>query len=95
MGLNACPIIGASGLTDDLECLDITHELESCGGCASIGQGQDCTSIKGAWNVGCEQGSCAGKWLFFCAIFVSDVFFFSLYAAGFRRSQDGKTCTEI
>jgi hypothetical protein len=55
MGLAACPITGASGLTGDFECLDTTNELESCGGCASIGLGQDCTAIKGAWNVGCER----------------------------------------
>lgn len=60
-GLNACPIPGASGLTGDFECLDTTNELESCGGCASLGQGQDCSAIKGAWNVGCERGTCAGK----------------------------------
>ena len=60
-GLSACPIPGASGLTGDFECLDTTNELESCGGCASLGQGQDCTAIKGSWNVGCEQGTCAGK----------------------------------
>lgn len=60
-GLDACPIPGSSGLTGDFECLDTTNELESCGGCASLGQGQDCTNIKGAWNVGCERGTCEGK----------------------------------
>jgi len=78
-GLSACPIMGTSGLTGDLECLDTANELESCGGCASIGQGQDCTSIKGAWNVACEQGSCT---VYTCA-------------AGFRRSDDGKSCISI
>jgi hypothetical protein len=45
----------------DYECLDTATELESCGGCVSLGSGQDCTAILGAWNVGCEQGHCAGK----------------------------------
>ncbi|KAH9486921.1 Protein priA [Psilocybe cubensis] len=53
--LDACPI---SGLSGDYECLDTSSELESCGGCTSVGQGQDCTKITGAWNVGCERGSC-------------------------------------
>jgi hypothetical protein len=78
-GLNACPISGASGLTGDFECLDATNELESCGGCASLGQGQDCTAIKGAWNVGCERGTCA---VYTCA-------------GGFRRSSDGKSCVRL
>ena len=60
-GLDACPIAGAFGVTGDYECLDIFHELESCGGCASVGRGQDCTAIEGSWNVGCNQGACAGK----------------------------------
>ena len=60
-GLSACPIAVPSGLTGDYECLDTAHELESCGGCASTGEGQDCTAIRGIWNVGCVQGRCAGK----------------------------------
>jgi hypothetical protein len=61
MSLSACPISSISLIASDYECLDITNELESCGGCASTGEGQDCTAIKGAWNVGCERGTCAGK----------------------------------
>ena len=61
-GLDACPV---SSLAGDYECLDTTTELESCGGCTSLGEGQDCTSIEGAWNVGCHQGSCVGKYLIF------------------------------
>lgn len=60
-GLDACPVAGSSA--SDYECIDTAVELESCGGCASLGQGQDCTAIKGAWNVGCEQGRCAGAFL--------------------------------
>jgi len=78
-GLDACPIPGSSGLTGDFECLDTTNELESCGGCASLGQGQDCTNIKGAWNVGCERGTCV---VYTCT-------------GGFRRSSDGKSCIPL
>ncbi|GJJ09672.1 hypothetical protein Clacol_003896 [Clathrus columnatus] len=52
----ACPIPGLTGMY--LECLDTTAELTSCGGCTSMDEGQDCTMIEGAWNVGCEAGSC-------------------------------------
>lgn len=76
MGLSACPITSTSGPTTDFECLDVTNELESCGGCASIGRGQDCTAIEGAWNVGCEQGSCA---VYSCA-------------AGFKLAHNGTSC---
>jgi len=76
-GLEACPV---SGLTaGDYECLDVTTELESCGGCVSLGQGRDCTAIPGAWNVGCEQGTCA---VYSCA-------------AGYRVDLDGKSCIPL
>lgn len=61
-GLDACPV---SSLGGDYECLDTTTELESCGGCTSLQKGQDCTRIEGAWNVGCHQGSCIGKYFIF------------------------------
>lgn len=62
-GLDACPIKGALGLSSDYECIDTTQELESCGGCASTGAGQDCTAIEGAWNVACNAGACAGAFI--------------------------------
>lgn len=40
------------------ECLDTTASLESCGGCASTGEGVDCTQLRGANGVGCEAGAC-------------------------------------
>jgi hypothetical protein len=43
------------------ECIDFATELESCGGCASTGEGVDCTAIPNALSVGCEKGVCAGK----------------------------------
>ncbi|KAF8203648.1 protein priA [Pholiota molesta] len=72
-GLDACPI---SSLSADYECLDTSVELEACGGCPALGQGQDCTKIEGAWNVGCEQGSCH---VYTCA-------------GGFHIGADGKSC---
>ncbi|KPV77186.1 uncharacterized protein RHOBADRAFT_8526, partial [Rhodotorula graminis WP1] len=32
--------------------------LDSCGGCASTGEGMDCTKIRGVQGVGCEGGEC-------------------------------------
>ncbi|SCZ94043.1 BZ3500_MvSof-1268-A1-R1_Chr6-1g08383 [Microbotryum saponariae] len=40
------------------ECLDTRQALDSCGGCASTGEGQDCTKIRGAVGVGCDAGTC-------------------------------------
>ncbi|KAF9076332.1 hypothetical protein BDP27DRAFT_1380379 [Rhodocollybia butyracea] len=76
-GLDACPISGL--VSGDYECLDTTAELESCGGCASIGRGQDCTAIKGAWNVGCELGSCK---VYTCS-------------EGYLLSADNKSCVPL
>ena len=58
--LMACPIAGAQA--GSYECIDPVNELESCGGCASTGEGQDCTAIVGAWNVSCDKGTCVGMW---------------------------------
>jgi len=76
-GLDACPITSAQN--SDYECLDTATELESCGGCTSLGSGRDCTAIRGAWNVGCEQGHCA---VYTCA-------------GGFERAPDGKSCVPL
>ncbi|KDQ63744.1 hypothetical protein JAAARDRAFT_189284 [Jaapia argillacea MUCL 33604] len=82
-GLEACPISGLTSRSGDgsfdYECLDTTQELESCGGCVSLGKGQDCTAITGAWNVGCEQGSCV---VYTCA-------------AGYKRSANGQSCVAL
>ncbi|KAI5478990.1 priA protein precursor [Pseudohyphozyma bogoriensis] len=40
------------------ECIDTLSELESCGGCASRNEGEDCTQIKGAQGVTCNSGRC-------------------------------------
>ncbi|KAI0724552.1 hypothetical protein C8T65DRAFT_734168 [Cerioporus squamosus] len=78
-GLEACPIPGLKGLTDDWECLDTANELESCGGCSSTGAGEDCTAIAGAWNVGCNNGKCV---VYTCA-------------DGYLRSLDNKSCVKV
>jgi len=76
-GLNACPVSGSKG--GDYECLDTAMELESCGGCASLGAGQNCTAIPGAWNVGCDRGRCT---VYTCA-------------GGFKRSLYGDSCIPL
>ena len=64
-GTDACPVSSLAGA--DYECVDYATEIEFCGGCPSLGKGQDCTKIEGAWNVGCDQGSCTGELL--CSFF--------------------------
>ncbi|KAI0051706.1 hypothetical protein FA95DRAFT_1534038 [Auriscalpium vulgare] len=77
--LTACPISNANGLTADYECLDTKEELTSCGGCSSAGTGQDCTAIRGSWNVGCQAGTCA---VFSCM-------------SGFKLSLDRNSCIQL
>ncbi|GAA6033404.1 hypothetical protein JCM8097_006734 [Rhodosporidiobolus ruineniae] len=47
-------MLGSGGF----ECIDTAQALDSCGGCASLGEGQDCTAIRGAAGVGCDAGKC-------------------------------------
>lgn len=79
--LTACPIAGATSFnkSSDYECVDPLEDLRSCGGCPSLGKGQDCTSIPHSWNVGCVSGSCE---VFTCA-------------PGYETSFDGKTCIPL
>ncbi|GAA5917459.1 hypothetical protein JCM8208_003974 [Rhodotorula glutinis] len=58
------------------ECINTAEALDSCGGCASTGEGVDCTKIRGAAGVGCEQGACV---VFSCA-------------AGWRPALSGNKC---
>ncbi|WVQ72706.1 hypothetical protein IAR50_002266 [Cryptococcus sp. DSM 104548] len=57
-GLAACPIPGVAGALDQYECLDSSSDLQSCGGCVSLGSGQDCTALPGARWMGCNGGVC-------------------------------------
>ncbi|OJT12917.1 Protein priA, partial [Trametes pubescens] len=77
--LEACPIMGLTGLSGDYECADTRNDIQSCGGCASTGAGQDCTTIDGAWNVGCNSGKCV---VLTCA-------------AGYKRSADSSMCIKL
>jgi len=93
--LDACPVSSLSGA--DYECVDYATEIEFCGGCPSLGKGQDCTKIEGAWNVGCDQGTCTGKPLCsFVHVVLSLMHLLVLSCAGgFRRSEDGKSCIPL
>ncbi|KAK4050110.1 hypothetical protein OIV83_003681 [Microbotryomycetes sp. JL201] len=61
------------------ECLDIQSSLESCGGCASTGEGEDCSAIPHALGVGCEAGTCH---VFSCA-------------PGYRPSISSRSCIPV
>lgn len=52
----ACPIPGRPQA--EYECLNTLEDLQSCGGCTSMGTGQDCTAIRGAKWMGCVSGQC-------------------------------------
>lgn len=94
-GETACPISTFGSLSPSLvqqfdsadavapaggyECIDTATTLDSCGGCASTGEGVDCNLIPNAAGVGCEAGSCV---VFSCE-------------AGFRPSLDGTTCIRV
>ncbi|KAH9944387.1 uncharacterized protein BXZ73DRAFT_96876 [Epithele typhae] len=77
-GMEAC-LTSTTGLSDNFECVDTSSDLESCGGCASVGAGEDCTAITGSKNVGCRAGECV---VLTCA-------------SGFLKSVDNKTCVKV
>ncbi|KAI0086507.1 hypothetical protein BDY19DRAFT_346756 [Irpex rosettiformis] len=69
-GLMHCPVYGkwyGGVFVKNYECVDVRHDLESCGGCVhsdSLGggpnslDGQDCSQIAGVDTVRCVQGRC-------------------------------------
>jgi hypothetical protein len=71
--MELCPLGGGR-----LECIDTTRNLESCGGCWSTGEGQDCTMIVNADAVGCLNGRCVVK----------------ACTAGFKVDTEGAGCIE-
>ncbi|KAF9785861.1 protein priA [Thelephora terrestris] len=73
-GLSACPVSSLIG--GDYECVNTLEDLDNCGGCATLGEGQNCNAIFGVWNVGCEQSACK---IYTCA-------------DGYTLSQDEKSC---
>ncbi|GAA5945259.1 uncharacterized protein JCM15063_003010 [Sporobolomyces koalae] len=58
------------------ECINVNEALDSCGGCASTGEGRDCTTIRGASGVGCAEARCV---VFSCH-------------AGWKVSMSGESC---
>lgn len=59
-GQTACPITATNLFTDSTpyECLDVKQEITSCGGCTTLGQGVDCSKMKGVSSSGCSDGAC-------------------------------------
>jgi len=72
-GLSQCPVKGVLG---EYECIDTTSELESCGGCASVGKGKDCNTIAYATTSSCLGGV--------CVVLACD--------SGYKISADGESC---
>ncbi|GAA5896224.1 hypothetical protein JCM6882_008523 [Rhodosporidiobolus microsporus] len=58
------------------ECVNTLESLDSCGGCASTGEGKNCLAIRGAKSATCQQGACV---VFSCQ-------------AGWRPSLNGDKC---
>lgn len=40
------------------ECLNFDSSLENCGGCSGTGEGQDCSTMEGAFGIECISGQC-------------------------------------
>ncbi|WVQ82707.1 hypothetical protein IAT38_004839 [Cryptococcus sp. DSM 104549] len=61
----ACPVtpmtdkeVLAAGPDLTFECVSPQEDLYSCGGCATLGTGLDCTAIAGVNSVSCVLGTC-------------------------------------
>lgn len=57
MGHSAC-LVDPKASKYKTECLDLLTTLDSCGGCATEGQGVDCTLLANVQDVSCEMGAC-------------------------------------
>ncbi|WWC71279.1 uncharacterized protein I206_105232 [Kwoniella pini CBS 10737] len=71
----ACPIEGIDN-NDNYECINPLEDLQSCGGCTSMGTGKDCSIIPGAKFMGCNIGKCQ---VYSCK-------------KGWKLNQDGTAC---
>ncbi|EIN12496.1 hypothetical protein PUNSTDRAFT_49803 [Punctularia strigosozonata HHB-11173 SS5] len=76
----SCPIFVESKLKG-FECVDVQHDLESCGGCVTNGQtfgdgGRDCSAIPNVDSVSCMKGQCI----------------IEQCASGYVKSADGHDC---
>jgi hypothetical protein len=94
-GESACPITGSASFgafvnssdrvkdfahsLGGYECIDTGSDLQSCGGCASLGTGYDCTRIAHSAEVGCSNGKCV---LFGCR-------------KGYVPALDAETCVKV
>ncbi|GAA5872814.1 hypothetical protein JCM8547_005711 [Rhodosporidiobolus lusitaniae] len=58
VGERACPVPGGNGGEDEWECLDVSSELSSCGGCPGERASVDCLALPGVANVGCVNSRC-------------------------------------
>ncbi|GAA5862731.1 hypothetical protein JCM8547_003528 [Rhodosporidiobolus lusitaniae] len=58
VGERACPVSGGNGGEDEWECLDVSSELSSCGGCPGERASVDCLALPGIENVGCVNSRC-------------------------------------
>ncbi|PLW20180.1 hypothetical protein PCANC_09848 [Puccinia coronata f. sp. avenae] len=65
-GLTACPISKTTEFTASTpyECIDTQQEINSCGGCVTLGNGTDCATLRGTGTSGCSSGKCT---IFSCA----------------------------
>ena len=60
-GLEACPVNGKGrGKKAIFECIDVSTNVESCGGCPEEvgGQGEDCTAFDERATASCVKGMC-------------------------------------
>lgn len=56
-GHAACPV----GRRKQLECIDVSTHLTSCGGCPGSGEGEDCTEFDPIASASCVKGRCQWK----------------------------------
>ncbi|KZT08785.1 uncharacterized protein LAESUDRAFT_676206 [Laetiporus sulphureus 93-53] len=64
LSMSACPISSSVPLSlmewieQGFECVDLSEDLNSCGGCGSVDTQFDCTAIPNALAVSCVVGGC-------------------------------------
>ncbi|OAV91845.1 hypothetical protein PTTG_12311 [Puccinia triticina 1-1 BBBD Race 1] len=80
-GLTACPISAVKEFmpSTPYECLDTQQEINSCGGCVTLGNGTNCALLRGAGMSGCSDGKCT---IFSCA-------------RGFKYSKRDQSCRRM
>ncbi|TFK43986.1 hypothetical protein BDQ12DRAFT_203673 [Crucibulum laeve] len=52
-----CPI-NPTDVNSEMECIAPLEDIANCGGCVSLGKGQDCASVPGARVSECVRGVC-------------------------------------